>query len=152
MAARKRPLMSSVEGKIQQAAALRGAAHQPVRDLSPEERVIFDRIVRSRETASWTENDLQNATVLAESMALCDDYTRRLKASGPLSINASGSTVANPLLTARDNAFRSVMQLNRILGLSASQKGVSGPGQQKRNLADAAARDALLNAAEDSLI
>jgi hypothetical protein len=152
MPTKKRPDISSVQGAIDTARAIATTKLEPTRKLDKAEQAIFTRLVRSRETATWSENDLEIATGLAEVMALCNDYTARLKLAGPTAINERGITVANPLLVARDNAFRSVVQLQRLLGLSASQKGVSSVQQSKRNMADREARKLLERVSDEELI
>jgi P27 family predicted phage terminase small subunit len=125
---------------------------RPTQPLSDAELVAYTRIVRSREAGSFSEHDVQLATQLAQMVVLCEDYTDRIKTSGPTVTNAHGTLVANPLLSARDSTFRSITQITKLLGLSASQKGMSGAPQAKRNVADRAARKIIEKASEDDLI
>jgi dihydroxyacid dehydratase/phosphogluconate dehydratase len=67
-------------------------------------------------------------------------------------VNAKGTQIAHPLLSASMNQANSIQALTRTLGLSASQRGLSGSEQATRNKADKTARDAIKKAQEDSLL
>lgn len=150
MAQAKRPQTTSLAGTVAMYAALQKSDPRPTQQLSDAEMAAYTRIIRSREAGSFSEHDVQMATQLAQMFALCEDYTDRIKSSGPVVINANGTPVANPLLSARDSTFRSITQLTKLLGLSASQKGMSGAPQEKRNKADRAARKVIEKASEES--
>jgi hypothetical protein len=66
--------------------------------------------------------------------------------------NDRGTPVVNPAITAKSSLSATVLQLNKALGLSASQMGVSGQAQDKRNKADADARAILTQISETDLI
>jgi P27 family predicted phage terminase small subunit len=152
MAQAKRTRTNSVAGTTLMFARLQKTDPRPTQPLDEQELAAYTRIVRSREAGSFSEHDVQLATQLAQMMVLCEDYTTRIKNTGPTIMNANGTPVANPLLSARDSTFRSISQITKMLGLSASQKGMSGAPQAKRNAADRAARETLEKASEDSLI
>ena len=63
-----------------------------------------------------------------------------------------GTPVVNPAVTAKSSLMATVLQLNKALGLSASQMGVAGKDQEARNKADRAARSVIEKVAEDDLI
>jgi hypothetical protein len=101
--------------------------HQPAYALTKPEQQYFSRIVESRERGAWCPNHLALASELARTMQQLDEANQAL-ATG-LIINSK----ANPALAVKVSLSNVVVTLNRLLGLSASQKGVSGTTQAKRN-------------------
>ena len=101
--------------------------HQPAYVLTAPEQQYFSRIVESREHGSWCPNHLALASELARTMQQLDEANQAL-ATG-LIINSK----ANPALAVKVSLSNVIVNLNRLLGLSASQKGVSVTTQAKRN-------------------
>jgi hypothetical protein len=138
---------------VQQSAALTAALPEPPEPLTPAERDIFIKIMRSREAAlGFSDYELVLCVQLAKNTLLMDELTERLKTEGPIILGGrTGNTpVQNPLFTARDSCSRVALGLTRMLGLAAP----TGTDQHKRNQADRKAREAIEAASEhdESLI
>lgn len=150
----KRARSNSVSGVVSMTQAIIAANQEPTEPLNEVELKAFRRILQSREADSWSAHDIGLATQCAQQMVLASEYTARLKLEGPViqwtTPNGNVRPAANPMLLARSNAFSTVANLTKLLGLSASQKGLSGAPQAKRNLADRQARDALARAAAEA--
>jgi len=114
--------------------------------------IILIRVVKSRETSTWDDNHVLLATNLAVTYAQLDQANNEIKARGLMVKNDRGTPVVNPVVTAKASLMSSVLQLNKALGLSASQMGVSGKEQDSRNKADREARGLIEKISEDDLI
>lgn len=153
MSQRKRTMTNTAQGAHEMLATIQTTELKPTKALTEPELAAFNGIVRSRETASWSEYELMLATQLAEAMVLSDQYTNEIKRVGPTYIRPNGDISYNPLVSARDSMSRTVLQLTRVLALQAQAQGKGGTQQAKRNAADRAARGVLEKAAEsDDLI
>jgi P27 family predicted phage terminase small subunit len=85
--------------------------------------------------------------------AQIDEANTDIAERGLMTKSDKGTPVVNPAVTAKASLMSTVLQLNKALGLSASQMGVSGKDQDSRNKADRDARNILEKAAlEDDLI
>jgi len=93
--------------------------HQPAYKLTAPEQQYFSRIVESRDHGSWCPNHLALASELARSMAQLDEANQALAAG--LIIDGK----ANPAVQIKVSLSNVIVGLNRLLGLSASQKGLS---------------------------
>lgn len=124
---------------------------EPAYKLEPLAQTYFERVVRSRETESWDENHILLATNLAVTYAQVDIANDDIKARGLMVKSDKGTPVVNPAVTAKSNLMASVLQLNKALGLSASQIGASGKNQDARNKAERQVRETI-EAITDDLI
>lgn len=106
----------------------------------------------SRETSTWNDNHRLLATNLAVTYAQLDEANLDIANHGLMSKNVRGTPIVNPAISAKSSLSATVLQLNKALGLSASQMGVSGQAQDKRNKADAEARAILTQVADVDLI
>jgi phage terminase small subunit len=93
--------------------------HQPAYVLTAPEQQYFSRIVESREHGSWCPNHLALASELARTMKQLDEAN--LAINGGLVINGR----ANPAVQIKVSLSNVIVGLNRLLGLSSSQKGLS---------------------------
>ena len=146
MPARKRPLQSSVQGRLAQTAALLAKKPEPPEPLEPLERAAFDKVVKARESAlGFSDFELLLCVQLAKNSVLMNDLTERLKREGPVVMGGRNGTtpVANPLFQCRDSCSRVALGLTRMLGLTAPVDRT----QLQRNAADNKARDVLQSAA-----
>jgi phage terminase small subunit len=125
---------------------------RPTLTLSDPEQSHFDRIIISREADSWSPHDITTACLLAKALSRLEKINEQLDRDGEMLVNAKGTQIAHPLLSASMNQANSIQALTRTLGLSASQRGLSGSEQATRNKADKTARDAIKKAQEDSLL
>jgi P27 family predicted phage terminase small subunit len=150
MAQRKRTVKSSIAGQIETTKKLMQKI-EPAYPLNDEQTNYFTRIVRSREIESWDDNHILLATNLAVTYVQVDIANDDIASRGLMTKSDRGTPVVNPAVTAKSNLMASVLQLNKALGLSASQKGISGQEQTSRNKAERQARD-VIEAVTDDLI
>jgi phage terminase small subunit len=151
MAIRKRTQKNTVAGQVETVQAILTKIN-PAYDLNELQLDYFNRVVKSRETSTWDENHVLLATNLAVTYAQLDQANNEIKARGLMVKNDRGTPVVNPVVTAKASLMSSVLQLNKALGLSASQMGVSGKEQDSRNKADREARGLIEKVSEDDLI
>lgn len=151
MAQRKRTQKNTVAGQVETMQALL-AKIEPAYELDNLQLDYFHRVVKSRETSTWDDNHVLLATNLAVTYAQLDHANAEIQSRGLMVKNDRGTPVVNPVVTAKASLMSSVLQLNKALGLSASQMGVSGKDQDARNKADREARGIIEKIAEDDLI
>lgn len=151
MAARKKTMTSTIAGQVEMMKMVSAKLESPIK-LDKDEAIYFDRIVKSRETASWSENHMVIAANLAMSYAQMEDLNLEIAERGAMVKNDRGTPVVNPAFNAKASLMGAILSMNRILGLSAAQTGVSGSDQDKRNQADARARDVIGKIANDELL
>jgi hypothetical protein len=125
---------------------------EPTTELLPREAFHFDAIVNSRESASWSDNDRFLATELAKNYRRLEEMGADLDKVGFMMTNERGTKVANPIFSATCQLMSSIQAANRALGLSASQRGLSGSNQAKRNAADASAKETIKRVSENPLL
>jgi phage terminase small subunit len=119
---------SSIAGELASFQAIRKELH-PAMALTPEQNAYFVRIVQGREAETWTGHDLAVATELAVTMTQLDRANVAIDSAGI--ILPSGKQ--NPAISAKATLNAAVVSLTRILGLSASQKGLGRAEQKARN-------------------
>lgn len=119
----------------------------PTAPLDDLEQTHFNRVITDREAASWSPNHLTLATNLAKTYAVIDRLFDQLASEGYTTVNDRGTQIANPAMNALNTMMQASQALNRTLGLSASQRGLSGSKQGNRNRADREVAE--LNAATD---
>ena len=151
MAQRKRTQKNTIAGQIETTKALM-ATIKPAYELTPEQQVYFDRIVKSRETSTWDDNHIILATNLCVNYVQVDEANNEINTKGLMVLSEKGWPVTNPAIAAKQSLMSTVLQLNKALGLSASQMGVAGKDQESRNKADREARKVLDKVAVDDLI
>jgi P27 family predicted phage terminase small subunit len=148
MAQRKRVQKNTIAGQIETTKKVM-AKIEPAYPLDTLQKNYFDRVVRSRETESWDENHILLATNLAVTYAQLDEANEDIKERGLMTKSDRGTPVVNPAITAKSNLMSSVLQLNKALGLSASQIGISNKEQDSRNKADREARKVIESVSDD---
>jgi len=151
MAAQTRQKKSTVSNSVKSFQSISDVL-KPACELNSSEMIHFKRVVNSREADSWSEHDLSIATQLAKTMRRFEDLQSQLDSEGLTLVNERGTTIAHPLLNASMGMSSSIQSLSRTLGLSASQKGLSGAPQASRNKADQDARKVIERAAADDLL
>ena len=124
---------------------------EPSYALNTTQLNYFGKVVRSRETETWDENHVLLATNLAVTYAQLDEANDDIAKRGLMTKSDKGTPVVNPAVTAKSNLMASVLQLNKALGLSANQVGVSGQNQNARNKAEREARE-IIDKVTDDLI
>lgn len=151
MAERKRTQKNTIAGQIATTKALM-AGVEPAYALDELQKNYFGRVVRSRETESWDENHILLATNLAVTYAQVDEANNEINSKGLMVLSEKGWPVTNPAISAKQSLMSTILQLNKALGLSASQMGVAGKDQESRNKADRETRKVLDKVAVDDLI
>lgn len=142
MAERKRVMKNTIAGQVAQMKAISAKLESPI-PLDADEAIYFDRVVKSRETSTWSENHLVLAANLAITYTQLDQANLEIADRGLMVLNDRRTPVVNPAVNAKSSFAATILQLNKALGLSASQMGVSGKDQEARNQADAQAHDAI---------
>ncbi len=151
MAERDRATTSSVDGLTSMFQSIQQVLRSPV-ELSEEEEDVFNDVIAHREAASWDRHDLRIAGQLAKASVRINRLFQEIDDEGVTTLTQRGTPVANPKVIMLQTLISTQLNLNKTLGLSASQKGLSGSAQDKRNAADRAARGVLEKASEDDLI
>jgi len=119
---------SSTGGQIQTWAAIKRQI-EPVRELTEVEHGYFVRIVQTREADTWQPHDVSLATQLATAMAQLDAADAVLAREGFVTPDGR----KHPAMAAKATVSGAVVSLTRLLGLSASQKGLGTQAQRARN-------------------
>jgi len=148
MAERKRVQKNTIAGQIETTKRVM-ASINPAYALNELQKHYFDRVCKSRETESWDENHILLATNLAVTYAQVDAANEDIEKRGLMTKSDKGTPVVNPAVTAKSSLMATVLQLNKALGLSASQMGVAGKDQEARNKADRQARKVIEEVADD---
>jgi hypothetical protein len=108
---------------------------KPTQLLNSEQLRWFSSIIDSRERSTWLPADIGAATQLAK---LQCTYEQQMNEAVDDGLIEDG--VINPRLKAADILFSQIDKACRRLGLTASQRGVSGHKQAKRNQQDSQAK------------
>jgi len=151
MAKQERSKKSTVSNSVDTFRSANQLPEPPVQ-LSPEERQIFDKVLRSREVGTWSEWDLVVVCDMVRVQLQFDGAMEAIRRDGRTTVNERGTPVANPETAALNQLAGSLRAFAAQLGLSASQRGVAGSKQSGRNQAEQVAREVIKKAAEDELI
>jgi phage terminase small subunit len=141
----------TVTSQVERFRSLKNELKPPI-DLNDAELGYFKMIVPAREACSWTEHDLLIAANLAITLVQLDKANLEIAKGGLMVTNNRGTPVCNPAITAKLSLMTTVLAVNRHLGLSASQRGLSDAEQRVRNEADKAARKVINKAQGDDLL
>ena len=151
MATALRSKKSTITNQIKTMAAVATQLESPIY-LTEREQFYFDITVRSRETDTWSEIDLVTAANLAQELALIEVIRADLATEGLAITNDRGTPISNPKNNALTSHVSAMQSLQRMLGLSASQKGMATGSQRQRNHAEMQARKVVKRASTDSLL
>jgi hypothetical protein len=151
MATALRSKKTTLTNMVKTMAAVSTELASPI-DLTERENFYFGITVRSRETDTWSELDLVTAATLAQELALVESIRADLATEGLVIKNDRGTPIANPKSNALTSHVSAMQSLQRMLGLSASQKGMATGSQRQRNHAEAQARKVVKRASTDSLL
>ena len=142
MAKQERPRKSAPQN-VAKSFADANLVINPSYELDEAERKRFDAIIDSRERNSWVPADVETAANLAI-IEVERDRTRKLyRQEGPKIIDDNGKQAINPTFKVYCDLDSQAHRTRRDLGLNASQRGISGHRQVKRNQQDAAAKSKL---------
>lgn len=124
----------------------------PNMKLSAPELIHFTNLTNSRESSTWSDNDKSIAGYLAKTYHAMDELWLDIEVEGWVIRNDRGTPIMNPKSTALNTLTSQARSMNTILGISASQKGVSGSIQKTRNDAEIDARGIIKAASKNSLL
>jgi hypothetical protein len=144
-------MKNTVSGQIETFASAKQKI-QPKMALNERELILFDHITSSKEVSAWDDNSLFIASNLAMIYRRIEEINTMLETQGVVQRNERGTQIANPLFSAMTQLLSQAQSANKTLGLSASQRGLTGAPQKSRDQADAHARAIIGKASEDSLL
>jgi P27 family predicted phage terminase small subunit len=121
-------------------------------ELTARELEFFNMVASSRESTTWSKNDLIIASQLAKNHRRIEDLGRIIDEDGYTQVNERGTKISHPAFAALTQLQAQVQSATRTLGLSASQRGLADSNQKNRNEADSRAREVLQKAAADDLL
>ena len=137
----------SIEGKRDLLAAT-NTSIQPVQPLNDAAQFYFNEYIQTRPSFAWNKGDIVRLTKICERLAEVDHLSRLIKEEGYTVINAKGTSIPNPLMTARDSLERLAMAGERSLSLYAPITGSA-----KANVFDQAKEvERLSNEPDDDLL
>lgn len=113
--------------------------------LRDGDRPYWDAIVRARDYATWTDNDLIQAGNLARCYADIERLQDELDIEGDIVVNAKGTQIVNPKHSLLETLSRRAVALSRIVQVHAQATQGDSKAQKKRNTAQ---RDAHRTAEE----
>jgi P27 family predicted phage terminase small subunit len=151
MAKQERSKKSTVSNSVDTFRSANQLPEPPVQ-LSPEERQIFDKVLRSREVGTWSEWDLVVVCDMVRVQLQFDGAMDAIRRDGRTTVNERGTPVANPETAALNQLAGSLRAFAAQLGLSASQRGVAGSKQSGRNQAEQEAREVIKKVANNDLL
>lgn len=151
MAQKLRVAKNTVQGAVESFQDIQKGI-QPPMHLNDRELFYFNQIVTSREAATWSANDKLIACHLAKTYYRLELVDQNLQLNGFVLESNRGTPVQNPACSALNSLMNASQAMNRILGLSASQKGISDAEQKKRNLHEQGMREAIGDTKEEGLI
>ena len=152
MATQLRSKKSTVANSIRTHQAAAATPLESPIDLTPPERIHFDRITESRERDSWAPHDLALAAQLAQTQERYQSAMADVAANGTTLTTEKGHQTLNPAVSALSSLGSAIARLTSLLGLGASQRGLSTDGQRGRNKAEKTARDVLRKVAHCDLL
>ena len=152
MPAQLRSKKSTVANSIRTHQAAAATPLESPIDLTPPERIHFDRITESRERDSWSGHDLALAAQLAQTQARYQEAMADVAANGVTLLTEKGHPALNPAVSGLSSLGSAIARLTSLLGLGASQRGLSTDGQRGRNKAEKSAREVIRKAAHCDLL
>lgn len=151
MPVRKRILKNSVAGALATFESAKSVLVSPL-EMTEREQSFFEDITGSREVSTWSPSDLYNAAALAKVRRRVEELNDVLDAEGYTLRNERGTQISNPTFASLTQLMSQMAMLTRLLGLSSAARGLGDAPQQKRNAADAHAREVIGKASEEDLL
>lgn len=133
MAKQERSKKSTVSNKARAFQDVQRAV-EPWHELDEDERRLFDALIHSREVSTWLPADIEAATALAQVGVEMQRCWQQLQEEGRTVVTDKGWASANPLIAVYAQLSGLYQKHRTALGLTASQRGVSGNKQAGRNL------------------
>ena len=132
MAKQERQKRSTVSNQVAAIADLSDKLEPPF-PLGEDELIVFYGVVASREKSTWNAHDLRQAAKCARLEVQYEAEYAIYVAEGTVLTNEKGTPVENPRGRACGTIHNKIKSITTQLGLSASQRGISGEKQAKRN-------------------
>lgn len=151
MPAKERKDKNSIAAQVETFESVDSVIVSPI-PLREDAQAYYDGIIKARETDTWSDNDRLIAANLSKTYAAIDELWNDIQVEGYVIENQRGTPISNPKLTALNNMTSAMQALNKTLGLSASQRGLSGAKQASRNQADGEARKIVDKAKKSALL
>jgi len=121
---------------------------EPWVELNDAERRIFDGYLGSREVETWSDADIEALTKLAKVAVEMDVCWADIQREGRTIFTEKGWPAANPQLSVYSQLSGIYTKQRTALGLTASQRGISGNKQAGRNQQDAKAKKTVKGSAD----
>ena len=125
MAKNHRNATTSTSAAVATVSSIGAGRIEPPRKMKARERIAFDRIVNERERALWSPQHLLIAANMAVMQVQMEDAQDVLAKEGMTTFGGTGGLKAHPLIQVTATLSGNITQAMRLLGLSASQKGMS---------------------------
>lgn len=135
MAAKKRADHNSLAATRQRVAAL-SREIIPTKILEDNAYRHFEEVITQRERETWTRHDISKATQLAQVMDRLDQALHESLEEDFTVVSPTGQEKAHPIFEVISKLTGTAARIEHDLGLSASQRGISGNKQAGRNEAD----------------
>jgi hypothetical protein len=146
MSKQTRARLSILSSQLTLSQTLQTTQIEPSEPLDELELVAFNKLIQARETATWSSHDVATATSLARQLVLHARLIETVKAEGVMVEHERKGLVAHPALAAAVALSGAIKNWSAMLGLTASQRGVSGARQDVRNQHEQAMRDPMAGA------
>jgi phage terminase small subunit len=139
------------DGALDQMASIQKVYETPS-DLTEAEGAMFQLFLRGRENKTWSDSDLQMLAQLVKQYTAVEELRALIALHGYIMPTENGFAT-NPAARLVTTSLASISMMSRVLGISASQRGVGQDKEQsKRTQAEAAMREAMERVKGDSLI
>jgi hypothetical protein len=138
----RKPRTDSVEAerKVQQ------AAQDPIKPpipLTAAQNEVFGEIIEGLPHDRWDRHAIRKAAHLAKMECELEELIERCIEEGPTYVNANGNVMQNPAYGTMMTLGNNVKQVRGILGLNASQRGISEKTTKAAKEAERKSRAAL---------
>jgi len=150
MARAKRAQSVNISSQTRQIKSLLDPIVPPV-SLTDQESYFFNLAISCREMATWNPLQLGIACDYARLRNQIEEMEKIIATDG-VYVPGPRGMMAHPLLQAKATATSSMLSLLRLMGMSASQMGVSGEPQAKRNIAEIETKKMLERTIQEDLI
>ena len=125
---------------------------KPPMSLSSAENSVFNGLIDGLPRDYWETYRVRTAANLAKLTIKSEQLMRELDAEGVTIYNDRGTPVMNPKQNALNSTLQSMSTMTRMLGLSASQRGITEGKSKPLKAAESKARSAHDKAEENSLL
>ena len=109
---------------------------KPWIELDELQQKVFEAVVASREVDTWSDLDRMTATMLAQVQTEWQEQFNLLQEEGAVVYSDKGYPDSNKRIQVVAQLFGQFTKQCTALGLTASQRGISGHKQAKRNAQD----------------